>query len=311
VNRILNILVIVDPTAAEQPAVAKAALLAEAFNARVELFVCETNASRELRLASHLRERPTAPFVVNLKGMLETLAAPLRARGLDVSTEVERSAVLHQAVTDRIKRAPAGLVVKDTHHHSLARRTLLTNTDWQLIRACPVPLLLVKSLPWAYPPRVLAAIDPGHANDKPAALDHCILQQASIVSKQLQGELHVVHAYIPAAVLIAAASVMPVGTTITSEEIAKEEESKRKEIAALISGYGVPSRNVRVETGGTAVVLPRTAEWLKADIMVLGVIARSGLTRLFIGSTAEDVLDKLPCDALIVKPSDFAERDTL
>jgi universal stress protein E len=192
----------------------------------------------------------------------------------------------------------------------LARRTFLTNTDWQLIRACPVALLLVKSRPWAHSPRVLAAVDPGHANDKPAALDHCILQQASHISKQLQGELHVAHAYIPAGVFVVAASVLP-AIAMTAEGFAKEEELKRKEIAALISGYGVPSRNVHVETGGTAEVLPRTAEWLKADVMVLGAIARSGLTRLSIGSTAEDVLDKLPGDALIVKPSDYAERDAL
>jgi len=38
----------------------------------------------------------------------------------------------------------------------------------------------------------------------------------------------------------------------------------------------------------------------------MGAISRSGLKRIFIGSTAEDVLERLPCDALIVKPPDFA-----
>jgi universal stress protein E len=54
VNRIANILVIVDPTAAAQPAVAKGALLAEKFGARLELFMCDTKASREVRLAAHM-----------------------------------------------------------------------------------------------------------------------------------------------------------------------------------------------------------------------------------------------------------------
>lgn len=48
-NRISNILVIVDPTADEQPAVAKGALLAEKFDARLELFACETKTSRARR----------------------------------------------------------------------------------------------------------------------------------------------------------------------------------------------------------------------------------------------------------------------
>jgi universal stress protein E len=37
----------------------------------------------------------------------------------------------------------------------------------------------------------------------------------------------------------------------------------------------------------------------------MGVIARRGFDRLFIGSTAERVLDRLPCDLFIVKPAGF------
>src|SRR5690348_14867166 len=160
-NRICNILVIVDPTAQTHPAVAKAALLAEKFHARMELFACETTASREARLAAHLSKDANRPFVVDLKSMLETLAAPLRARGVDVTTETDRGDPLHDALVDRIRRASAELVVKDTHHHSLGQRTILTNTDWELIRRCPVPLLLVKPGAWAAAPKLLAAVDPG------------------------------------------------------------------------------------------------------------------------------------------------------
>jgi hypothetical protein len=46
---IKQILVIVDPTSAEHAAVEKAALLAKKFNARLELFVCDTKAAREMR----------------------------------------------------------------------------------------------------------------------------------------------------------------------------------------------------------------------------------------------------------------------
>ena len=307
-NRICNILVIVDPTAAEHPAVAKGALLAEKFSARLELFACDTKDSREARLAEHVRNDPKAPFVVDLKAMLERLAAPLRARGVDVTTETNTADPLHEALLDRAKRTTAELIVKDTHHHTLAQRTFLTNTDWQLIRGCAVPLLLVKPGTWAAAPKVLAAIDPGHANDKPAALDHCILQHAAAFANKLQGELHVVHAYIPTAIAVAAAAVVPpMVATIGVEEVAREEESKRREIAALVSDYGVRNDSIHVQTGGTVYVLPRVAADLGADLIALGAVSRRGLKRVFIGSTAEDVLEKLPCDALIVKTPNFAE----
>ena len=37
----------------------------------------------------------------------------------------------------------------------------------------------------------------------------------------------------------------------------------------------------------------------------MGAVSRRGLKRLFLGNTADDVLDKLPCDLFIVKPADF------
>jgi len=138
-------------------------------------------------------------------------------------------------------------------------------------------------------------------------LDHCILEHAAAFARKLHGELHALHAYIPAAILAAAASMPPMGMAVSAEELAREEESKRRVIAALVSDYNVRIQNIHMSTGGTAEVLPREAEAIKADIMVLGAISRSGLKRAFIGSTAEDVLEKLPCDALVIKTPNFAE----
>ena len=306
-NSIRNILVIVDPTAAQHPAIEKGALIAEKFAARMELYVCDTKASREARIAEHVRKHADQPFVVNVKSILEDLAAPLRARGLDVATDVECGDPLHIALIDRSVRTTADLIVKDTHHHSLAKRTFITNTDWQLIRACPVPLLLTKPTAWASSLRVFAAVDPGHVNDKPAVLDNRIMDYAAVMSKRLGGELHLVHVYLPAAIIAAAnAGAAPIAMTVSAQELAKEDSQKREMLRDLIVEYRIQDENVHLKVGGPAAVLPQVAGALRADIMTMGAISRSGLKRAFIGSTAEDVLEHLPCDALIVKTPDFA-----
>ena len=56
-NAINNILVIVDPTTGKHPAVDKAALLAQKLGARLELYICDTKASREVRAAAHAGKR--------------------------------------------------------------------------------------------------------------------------------------------------------------------------------------------------------------------------------------------------------------
>jgi universal stress protein E len=93
---------------------------------------------------------------------------------------------------------------------------------------------------------------------------------------------------------------------VSAEDLVRDEERARATLKSLVSEYRVDPTNVHVEVGGPAAVLPRAAGELRADIVAMGAISRSGLERIFIGSTAEDVLEHLPCDAVIVKPPDFA-----
>ncbi|HKE92977.1 MAG TPA: universal stress protein [Povalibacter sp.] len=306
-NPITNILAIVDPTTEEHPAVQKAALLATKFKARLELYMCDTQAAREARLAAGGRQSAPSDSVY-LKSVLETLAEPLRKQGIDVTTEVGFGDPLADMLIAKTRATTAGLVVKDTHHHSLARRTFLTNTDWELIRGCPAPLLLTKEAPWAPSPRVVAAVDPGHANDKPALLDDRILQYAAFLAGRLGGEVHALHAYMPMAIIISAMSSEPPGAlAVSAEELAHEQDAKRQQVAAIATRFGVEQGNIHVQTGGAMQLLPHAARELRADVMVMGALSRRGLKRVFIGSTAEDVLERLPCDALIIKPPDFSE----
>lgn len=307
-NPIRSILVIVDPTAKQQPAVAKGAQLAERLAARLDLFVCDTKAARNARMAQQLRESPRASLQQELPKWLESIAMPLRKLGIEVTTEVLAADPLHTALLERVKHTCADLVIKDTHHHTIAQRTFLTNTDWELIRGCPVPLLLVKPNPWSAAHRIGAAVDPGHLDDKPRLLDRCILEEAARLTQGLGGELHVIHTYIPAAMITAAAvSVPPVVIDIPDETLAAECQEKLKELTALTSDFRLPAENIHLQSGGVDEVLCGLARQHMIDIMAMGAVSRRSLKRTLIGSTAESVLEQLPCDLLIVKSPNFAE----
>ena len=51
--------------------------------------------------------------------------------------------------------------------------------------------------------------------------------------------------------------------------------------------------------------IPRLARRLDSDIVIMGAVSRSGLKRIFIGNTAERILDSLDRDVLVVKPPGF------
>ncbi len=306
-NPVYNILVVIDPSSEQQWALTKGAQLARGLNSRLELYACDTRAKRQTRLVNSSSLAATPKRSQELRTRLEELAAPLRQQGLEVATEADFGEPLHEKLADKIHRSTAELIVKDTHHHSLLRRSFLSNTDWQLIRACSVPLLLVKPKPWSAVPRVVAALDPGHQNDKPAALDERILEFAHTCTQHIGGELEVLHAFVPMTIIAAALSgEPPTDLAMSANDIEREKDAKVEELSQIAAKFGVTRDHIHVEVGGPSAVLPHAASQLQADILAMGAISRSAIERSFIGSTAEDVLESLPCDALIIKPPDFS-----
>jgi universal stress protein E len=299
-DQITDILVIVDPLVRDQPAVEKAAALARWLGASIELLICDSRRPREAHLEGELPPLSNA--------LLEQLAEPLRDDGLDVTTHLISGDPLHQAVNAWMRNSPADVVVKDTHHHSFAERAFGINTDWHLIRTCPVPLLLTKPKSWASPPVLMAAVDPGHVHRVPAELDRRILDVAASMAKRLNAKMHAIHSYLPATIATAAVGGMASMTSLSSEALAAEQEFRYSQIKQLTDQYGIVDGNLHVDAGMAAEYIPRMAAGWHADIIVMGAIARSGLKRALMGSTAEQVLETLPCDVLVVKPTDFAQN---
>jgi universal stress protein E len=70
----------------------------------------------------------------------------------------------------------------------------------------------------------------------------------------------------------------------------------------------IPKSQRHVVGRHPADAIAQTAKETHSAIVVMGAVSRSGLKRLFIGNTAERVLDLLTCDVLIVKPTHFVGR---
>jgi len=305
VDRITDILVIVNPLVRDQPAITKAAKVAQWFSAQIELLICDTQNLRQAHTEGELSALSNAFLNDNLEALLEEFAQPLRDDGIGVTTQIIGGDPLHKAVVSWMRNSPADLVVKDTHHHSFAKLALGVNTDWHLIRTCPAPLLLTKPTIWGEPPVLMAAVDPAHANDRLGLLDHRILDVTAALAKCSDAHVHAVHAYFPSTITAVAVSGMPM-VGVSADALTAELNLRISQIRALGDEFAIAAENLHLETAATAEYIPRVAAECRADIVVLGAISRSSLGRAFIGSTAERVLEALPCDALVVKPMDFA-----
>lgn len=293
-----TILVVIDLSAgSHQPALERAAWLAKQGGARLELFACEYDPDLDSGRVSTVWRSDSGPrerVLLKRRGELEELAAPLRSQGLKVTVDVAWDHPFQHAIVRKAAAHDYWLVAKDTHHHNAIQRTLLTNVDWHLVRECPVPLWLVKDRKLAAEPNVLAAVDPVNEHDKPAALDDRIFSFAADLARVLRGHLHVMHSY-----------ATPMGAELPPEVQKIIANEHRAAMRKFLDTHAVLGGRTHLYEGIAHECLQKAAAEHAADLVVMGAIARRGLKRLFIGSTAERVLDRLPCDLVIIKPLEF------
>lgn len=309
-TRIRRIVVAVgDELRTPSNALRKAAALARASGASIELFhaMIEPDpaaAYPETLTAQTVRVQRTALAGRHLR-RLARLARHPSLRGVRVACKVVWDHPPHEAVIRRALRTRTDLVIATAGDHRLGARIVLRNTDWELIRHCPVPVLLAKSRRVWHKPVVLAAVDPFHAHARPADLDSRLLSAGEQYAQLLKGQLHVFHAFMP---LISVEPVPFSGAAMTmlppgvQEAHSQQVERTVKKLAATAR---VRPGHCHISMGEVADELQGLTRKIRTGLVVMGAVSRSALKRFFIGNTAERVLDKLDCDVLVVKPRGF------
>ncbi|MEX1994883.1 MAG: universal stress protein [Steroidobacteraceae bacterium] len=237
------------------------------------------------------------------KQQLEAAALPLRRAGMQVRTRVSWDYPVHESIVREALRERSDLVIAESQRHTRLARIVLSNTDWQLIRVCPAPVLFVKGTRSYERARIIAAVDPLHAYAKPRELDADILAMAADLARSFNGRLHAAHFYQLATPFTSGVLMEPVPLPVNVS--ATQLERIRREFAALIGPYELPERRRHLRAGNAADEIVALAARIEAAVVVMGAISRSGLRRLFVGSTAERVIDRVDCDVLVLKPTGF------
>ncbi|WKZ11652.1 MAG: universal stress protein [Gammaproteobacteria bacterium] len=296
-----------DPAGHRQLAVRTAARLAAASRARITLFHAFSVPHPAPEPLPADPQAIIAAVGKAKRAQLEKLARPLRAKGLKVSCEVTWDFPPAAAIVRRVLSDAPDLVVAESHRHNRLARWFLASTDWDLIRECPCPVWFVKSEGAGSRSLVLAAVDPTHARAKPSGLDERLLRSAASVRAQLGGRLAMIH--VEDALQALAPIVLPELPPALVATATAARTAARARIDRLGARHAVAAGDRIVRAGMPARVIAACVRQLGASLLVMGAVSRSGLDQVFIGHTAEAVIDEVDCDLLIVKPRGF--RTTL
>ena len=295
-----NLLVIIDPDMEMQPALHRAVEIARLQDdATISLFMAIYDFSYEITslLSSAEREEMRNSVIAQRQEWLNGLIAAYRDEGLKLESKVIWHSRPFEGIMQEVESHKYDLLITSAHQHSLLETFIFTPTDWHLIRKSPIPLLLVKEHDWPEHGAILLALNfSGEQGQE--QLNAKLFREATQVAHLVKAKLHLVNS-VPAPALNIALEVPGFTPELYSDALHQHHITQMEEFAAR---HHIPPEQTHVLDGLPEDVLPELARELDAELILIGCSGRTGWSAALIGNTAEQVVDNLKCDLLVVKP---------
>lgn len=285
-EKLTSILVVLDHSARDAPLLTKSLVLACEFGARVELFSCDAEYEYTLRHVYDERGLMEArqARVMHLRDYLQPLCDQLAAQNVEVSIDAACESPLYEGIVRKVLRSAPDLVIKAAALEPFEGRGALDVNDWQLVRTCPVPLMLSRGGVWPRRPHFAAAVDV--SEEETPGLAEMILRTAECLRAGCQGELDI----------------------LFSERTGTDGRT-RQEHAAALRRLGrelhFAADRIRMLVGDPATTVPAFGAEQHPDVLVLGALTHSGGLTALVGTLTGDLMNTLDCDFILVRPSDF------
>ncbi|GAB4186699.1 MAG: universal stress protein UspE [Wenzhouxiangellaceae bacterium] len=290
INRIL---VIADQNRTRDVALDRAIALAQRSGASIHLvgFCYDPLIDDDSSPISFNRKKAQRELLSRKQQDLDWLLDRAQAEGVTITTETVWSKQLHQWVAEQADAYD--LAVKTGHRSESA---FYTPTDWHLLRTSPIPLLIVSSRRWKKAKHhVLATVDLGSKRKPQRDLNQQVLEMASAMATLLDSELHVVYS-IPISKILRELEVVE-----PRIEERRFREQHAQQIDELCEQYGLSRKQIHLKAGDPDKVIAGAARKIKAELVVMGTLARKGIKAALIGNTAEAVLTHLPTDIVAMR----------
>lgn len=259
-----------------------------------------------------------AEIIAEHQNRLQALVSPLGHK-IEIKIKVLTGILFLEVIYD-VLRNGHDLVFKTAESGVFLNR-VFGSDDMHLLRKCPCPVWLVKpESPKAYQ-TILAAVDvdydypPEELNTRQLLIQQ-ILKMASSLAISECADLHIIHAWLAKY----EGAMRDAFIARPEEEVATYVESVKlrhalnldEKIDNLEKGVlGCIKPKKHLIKGDPRIEIPAFAKEIKADLLVMGTVARTGLSGFFMGNTAETILNQLDCSVLAIKPPGFKTPVTL
>jgi universal stress protein E len=288
-------LAVADPMGGPQRIIPRAAQLAADMDAELVVagFVFEHLGTLPLHKRESEHARVRQAVVERRHAELEAQARAAAAKHkIGVRVEVHWEDRIAEWLIGHVAATPYDLVIKTGHR---SETLAYTPTDWQLLRGCRTPVLLVGEKHWRKSRHVLAAVDLGTRVRAKSALNYRVVEHAAALAGAIGAELRIGYA-------------LPFSQVLRDLDLLDERELKREALRRAedfrrsLARSGIDVETVQVVVGAPEKALVNLAAKLGAAVVVLGCVGRKRLAGRVIGNTAEQLLRLLKTDVLAIPP---------
>ena len=275
-----SILAVVERSGNVSGLMTKAVGLARSFGARLELFLCDSEQAYVLG-RSYDREGVRAALaasVATARRYLTDLRESADAGNVEIAIDAQCESPLSESVVRKVLRSAPDLVIKAIAADDSKKRGTPDPNDWELMRTCPVMLMLTGDRVWRDPPRFAAAVDVSEEESPDIARG--VMEAAVILGQGWGAQLHVVY----------------------GEAASPSASSHLEKLRRLCAEAGIASECTHILSGQPERTLPVFVRKQGYDALVLGALAHRAGGTTPVGTLTSTLLDALDCDFVLVKP---------
>jgi len=303
-NRFKNIMYFANGDVDVSPALKRAVSLAESNQARLTVFDVLEPTDTPVDMQDRFEIDLDRVLQARRQDELEGLVAALHGPEAPVYLQVQSGKPFLEVIR-AVKRNAFDLVIKEAWPLQGVSDRLFGSTDMHLLRKCPCPVWIDRPQA-AHPYRtVLAAVDPVGVDDRGCA--RLVMDLATSLAQRESARLAVAHTWRLDGETILREGRASVPATKFAQLLEQTEQYHREHLDALLADYPLRAGEVDVHLlkGDPAPSLRALSQELKADLIVMGTVGRTGIPGLFIGNTAEELLQTSQASILAVKPQGF------
>ena len=263
-----------------------------------KLAVCHIvpNELRSNLLFPHINRLAALKVPLELEGVAETVSA--RVSDITGRTQAEFDLIVddgtpYAAFLTHAEKWLADLIVVGSHGTTSAADVLLGSVTNKIIRYAHCAVLIIR------PGERAGGVVAGTDFSDPA---FPALRAAADEARRTGAELTLVHSLDLAwsAVSYPSMAFGGVPINLSGDQLHELESAARARLDEALNQLGVQGQT-RVTQGSAGPALIDLASYVKASLLVVGTVGRTGLKRALLGSVAETVSEGASCSVLIVR----------